>query len=105
MLGSNTKDSLVEEPAIKLFAELGWETANCFYESFKDSPSPVSSPSGRGINLGRETPYDVVLESRLRTALKRLNPGLADEAINFAVEELTKDRGVPLVIPKRHLPT
>jgi type I restriction enzyme R subunit len=83
--------SLIEQPAIELFAELDWETANCFYESFEDSPSPVSSPKGRGIDIGRETPCDEVLEPRLRVALKRLNPGLVDEAINFAVEELTNE--------------
>ena len=59
-----TEDSLIEQPAIALFGQLGWETANCFNESFNDSPSPDSSPSGRGANLGRETPYDVVLEPR-----------------------------------------
>lgn len=80
-----TKNSLIEQPAIALFADLGWETANCFNESFHDSPSPSSSPSGRGIenwpspgsspsgrgiNVGRETPYDVVLEPRLRVAFR-----------------------------------
>ena len=94
MVSDYTENSLVEQPAIALFSELGWEAANCFYESFNDSPSPLSSPKGRGINLGRETSYDVILEPRLRAALRRLNPGLADEAINFAVEELTKDRGL-----------
>jgi len=69
-VNSYTENSLVEQPAIALLAELGWETANCFYESFADSPSPFSSPTGRGINLGRETQYDVVLEPRLRAALK-----------------------------------
>ncbi len=39
----SSEDSLVEQPAIALFGELGWETGNCFYESFGDSPSPVSS--------------------------------------------------------------
>jgi len=85
MVGEYTEDSLVEQPAIALFGELGWETANCFYESFndspsplsspkgrgtEDSPSPVSSPKGRGINIGRETPYDVVLEPKLRAAFR-----------------------------------
>ncbi len=74
-----TEDSLVEQPAIALFRELGWETANCFYETF--------GPKG---TLGQDTPYDVVLEPKLRAALRRLNPGLADEAINFAIEEATK---------------
>ena len=83
MVGDYTEDSLVEQPAIALFEELGWETANCFYETF-----------GSKSTLGRETPYDVVLEPRLRAALRRFNPSLADEAVNFAVEELTKDRGL-----------
>jgi len=48
MVGDYTEDSLVEQPAIALFEELDLETANCFYESFKDSPSPLSSPRGRG---------------------------------------------------------
>ncbi len=83
MASDYTEDSLVEQPAIALFAELGWEPANCFYETF--------GPKG---TLGRETPYDVVLEPRLQAALGRLNPGISDEAINLAVEELTKDRGL-----------
>jgi len=83
MTGDYTENSLVEQPAIALFSELGWEAANCFYETF-----------GLKGTLGRETPYDVALEPKLRAALRRLNPGLADEAINFAVEELTKDRGL-----------
>ncbi len=68
--------------------------ANCFYESFGDSPSPVSSPTGRGTNLGRGTSYDVMLEQRLRPALRKLNPDLPEEAVSLAVEELTKDRGL-----------
>ncbi len=76
-----TEDSLVEQPAIALFSGLGWETANCSYETF--------GPKG---TLGRETPYDVVLEPRLPAALRRLNPDLPEEALNLAVEELTKDR-------------
>ncbi|MBI2999745.1 MAG: hypothetical protein HYY46_15045 [Deltaproteobacteria bacterium] len=63
MTGDYTENSLVEQPAIALFSELGWEAANCFYEA--------SGPKG---GLGRETPYNVVLEPRLRAVLKRLNP-------------------------------
>ena len=39
-----SEDSLVEQPAIELFRELGWQTANCFYEKF-----------GSNGTLGRET--------------------------------------------------
>ena len=63
-----TENSLVEQPAIDLFAELKWGTANCFYELSNNSPSPKSSPRGRG------------------------NVDLPEEAIDLAVEELTKDR-------------
>lgn len=95
MLSSYTENSLVERPAIALLGELGWETANCFYETF--------GPKG---TLGRETPYDVVLEPKLRAAFRNpfgIRPhlcplpkgeevctGPAGGAINFAVEELTK---------------
>ena len=76
-----SEDSLVEQPAIALFAELDWETANCFQEKF-----------GENGTLGRETPNEVVLVPRLRAALLRLNPDLPTEAIALAIEELTRDR-------------
>jgi type I restriction enzyme, R subunit len=80
---SYTEDALVEQPTILLFRELGWEAANCFYETF--------GPNG---TLGRETTAEVVLVKRLRTALEKLNPGLPPEAIAQAIEELTRDRSV-----------
>lgn len=76
-----SENALVEQPTIALFAELGWETANCFYETF-----------GLNGTLGRETSAEVVLVPRLRTALERLNPDLPAEAFTLAIEELTRDR-------------
>jgi type I restriction enzyme R subunit len=38
-----TEDELIEQPAIELFGELGYEVARCFNETF-----------GRGGTLGRE---------------------------------------------------
>jgi len=58
-----SEDSLVEQPAIELFAELGWETANCFHEQM-----------GAKGTLGRETRADVVLIPHLCAALSRLHP-------------------------------
>jgi type I restriction enzyme R subunit len=78
-----SEDKLVEQPAIALFSELGYDTANCFYEKVGTSDS----------TLGRETTEEVVLVPKLRSALKKLNPDLASEAINLAIEELTRDRG------------
>jgi len=42
--------------------------------------------------LGRETPSDVVLIPRLKSALFRLNPDLGEETIALAIEEVTRDR-------------
>ena len=49
-----SEDALVEQPAIALFAGLGWETENCFYEKF-----------GENSTYGRETSSEVVLLPRL----------------------------------------
>jgi type I restriction enzyme R subunit len=88
-----TEDQLVEQPAIGLFAELGWATATASEELFGTlvsglTPAPWSGP----VSLGRETKGEVVLLARLKAALFRLNPALPPEAITAAVDELTRDR-------------
>ena len=88
-----TEDRLVEQPAIELFAELGWATISASEESFGSAePSSQPSPRGRGSWLGRETKSEVVLVPKLRSALERLNPELPADAINSAVDELARDR-------------
>jgi type I restriction enzyme R subunit len=81
-----TEDRLVEQPAIGLFAELGWAVAG---------PPPnagvAGEPRDAGL-LGRETKSEVVLVARLRAALERLNPAFPSETITAAVDELTRDR-------------
>jgi type I restriction enzyme R subunit len=79
-MGHN-EDSLVEQPAIQLFAELGWATLSASDE--------VLGVDG---TLGRETKSEVVLAVRLRDALARLNPALPPEAISAVVDELSRDR-------------
>ncbi len=76
-----TEDKLVEQPAIALFAELGWKTVSAMEEVF-----------GATGTLGRETSGEVVLASRLRAALEKLNPKFPPEAIASALDELTRDR-------------
>ena len=76
-----TEEHLVEQPAIQLFAELGWATVSATEESF-----------GATGTLGRETKSEVVLVPRLRAALERLNPALPADAINSAIDELARDR-------------
>ena len=91
-----TEDQLVEQPAIALFAELGWTTVSALEETFGVSSPALSADLthalGISLSLGRETPSEVVLDSRLRAALGRLNPTLPAEAIVSAVDELTRDR-------------
>ncbi len=82
---SFNEDQLVEQPAIQLFAELGWETLSASEE--------VMGANG---TLGREVKSEVVLASRLRNVLMRLNPALPSEAILAAVEELSRDRSAML---------
>jgi len=76
-----TEDQLVEQPAIGLFEQLGWQSVSAREEIF--------GPNG---TLGRETPGEVVLVARLRAALGRFNPNLPSDAITSAVDELTRDR-------------
>ena len=76
-----SEDALIEQPAIALFGVLGWETANCYHESF-----------GTDGTLGRQTKEEVVLVARLRPVLARLNPTLPAAALDEAVAELTRDR-------------
>ena len=80
-----TEDQLVEQPAIGLFADLGWQTVSAMEESF-----------GVTGTLGRETKGEVVLTLRLREALVRLNPAMPSEAINNAIDDMARDRSAML---------
>ena len=75
-----SEDQLIEQPAIALMADLGWERLDCFDEFSQVGGSP----------LGRETKSEVVLTSRLRPALQRLNPDASHAAVDAAIEELTR---------------
>ena len=57
-----TEDQLCEQPAIGLFAELGWQTVSALEETF-----------GATDTLLRETKGEAVLVSRLHWELERLN--------------------------------
>ena len=82
MSNGYTEDHLVEQPAMQLMQhELGWDVSNCYGEW-----------DGGTSALGRDGKREVVLVSRLRPALQRLNPDLPVEAIEGAVEEICRDR-------------
>jgi hypothetical protein len=78
-----SEDALIEQPAIALLGKLGWETANCFEETF-----------GSAGMLGRETSGEVILFFRLRSALAKLNPELPPEALELAIQELSRERSL-----------
>ncbi len=61
MSHSYNEDSLVEQPAIQLFTEMGWQTVSALEDIF-----------GVGGTLGRETKGEAVLVIRLRAALEWL---------------------------------
>ncbi len=88
-----TEDQLVEQPAIALFAELGWSTVEATDETF-----------GLEGLLGRETRGQVVLERQLYQSLQRLNPLVEEAGLQQAVDELTRDRsGMTLQAANREL--
>lgn len=77
-----TEDQLVEQPALHVLAELGWQVMNARDEVL-----------GANGTLGRESKTDVVLWPMLIAALQRLNPHLPTQAIDSAGEILQRHRG------------
>jgi type I restriction enzyme R subunit len=74
-------EEALELETIALFQQLSYTTANCYNEWNSGSST-----------LGRETRSEVVLISKLRPALEKLNPHLPNQAITLAIEKLTRDR-------------
>lgn len=83
MAQAYSEDQLVEQPARRLLASLGWQVLSAAEETV-----------GLGGTLGRETKGETVLLLRLRTSLERLNPSLPPEAISQAIDHLIRDRSV-----------
>jgi type I restriction enzyme R subunit len=79
--GRYTEDQLVEQPAIRLFQELGWDAVNAYNETL--------GPTG---TLGRDNKSDVFLIRRLSAAIARLNPAMPSDAVDQAVTEITRPR-------------
>lgn len=76
-----SEDLLIEQPAISLFDQLGWDVVLAREEIF-----------GQNGTLGREASGEVVLTGRLRRALEKLNSALPSAAITSAVDHLLRDR-------------
>ena len=76
-----SEDALIEQPAVELFAELGWDTIDVYEETF--------GPEG---TLGRSTDQEVILVREVHRSLRRLNPDATDDDLTEAIEQLTRDR-------------
>jgi type I restriction enzyme R subunit len=54
--GQYTEDQLVEQPAIELFKELGWDSVNAYYETLGPEGSPTYTTDAQ-ISLGSSTAF------------------------------------------------
>jgi type I restriction enzyme, R subunit len=81
--GPYSEGGLVEVPSLELLEELGWTVVNAFKESF--------GPAG---TLGRDSMRQVVLEHRLRDALRLLNPNVPEAAREEALVAVARNRSV-----------
>lgn len=79
-----SESALVERPAMDLFGKLGWSVQNCFHEFNENGKS----------FLGRETKADVILISKLKPALKKINPSFSEIVLDEAIKILTADRSL-----------
>ena len=80
-------EDALEQAALGLFGDLGWEIGNLHWEW----TNGISSE-------GRANDHEVVLVRRLRAALARLNPTLNDTAFSQAIEVLTRDRSNQIAV-------
>ena len=78
-----SENALVEQPAIALFGDLGYATANCFYETSRHDQLHAGPGNDRRCGAGPEAAGGTARSS---------TPAVADDAIELAIEELTKDR-------------
>ncbi len=74
----NPEDVLAEQPAIEWLLELGWAFAH----------GPEIGPNG--VAPERESYSDVLLRSRLRAAISRINPDLSPTAVNSVVARVAE---------------
>jgi type I restriction enzyme R subunit len=79
-----SESTLIERPAMDLFSHLGWVVRNCFHEFDKNGKS----------FLDRETKADVILVSKLKPVLKKINPDISETVIDEAIKTLTSDRSL-----------
>ena len=86
---AGVKEKHLEQAALGWFGELGYAVAR----------GPALAPEGEAAE--RAGFGDVVLEERLRDALRRLNPGVQREALEEAFRQAARPQGVSLLTDNR----
>ena len=86
-----SENNLVEQSAIKIFAEL-WGAKN-FANAYSGEMDA---------EFGRENPGEVVLINYLKISLVKLNPDASTEALNLAIDEIIKDRSAMSMVNANH---
>lgn len=84
-------EAAIELATIRHFEGLGWQSINA--ENEVDGDSTI---------LGRQHHGEVVLFRHLKPALEKMNPTLSVDAIDQAVEVLTRDRSVMNIVQANH---
>jgi type I restriction enzyme, R subunit len=76
-----SEEALVERAAVEILDSLAWASLSATREVF-----------GAGGTLGRRSAREVVLVSRIRSALMKLNPDAPAAALDLAIDEVIRDR-------------
>lgn len=84
MASHYSEDALIEQSCMSLLKQMGWECVNVQHgESF-----------GNDGNIGRYGEEDVILRRPFYQALRKLNPGLPDQAYDAAYELISSDTSI-----------
>lgn len=76
-----SEEALVEQAAVEILGSLAWTLLSATKEAF-----------GADGTLGRHSAREVVLVSRIRSALSNLNPDAPAAALELAIDEVIRDR-------------
>ena len=85
-------EAALERDTLLLFQKQGWEILDATYEFYSEGGG------GHGPDLGRSNRSQVLLKTKLISALKCLNQDLPPQAINLAYEELARDRSLQTLV-------
>jgi type I restriction enzyme R subunit len=86
MSRNQSEYNLTEKPAVELFQKMGYD----YYDASKHDDE-------------RNSIHDVVLENRLKSALKRINPWMDENNLNIAFRKITSAGGTSFIDTNRKI--